>query len=749
MNVSFRYRAIALKTNNRLKAVGAYAGAVALCLLLLFFALRLWRADLHVPFSYGLDGLFYSVLIKGVLDNGWFLHNKFIGMPGGLDLSGFPMSGDNLHFLFIRLIGLFSADYALVLNLFYLFTFPLATITTLYVLRQFRISYPVAIFGGLLYAFLPYHFFRGEYHLFLSTYYTIPLITLVILWCCGGEVFIEADARNHPRLKLSLRKFKTIFSLSVCLLMAITGVIYYTFFACYLLFAAGLFSAITRRRIIFLVAPFSLIGIIALGLAVNLAPTLLNAIHHQNNVAERQAVEAETYGLKITQLLLPSRVHRIPTLAELRGRYNLSPYVNGENDSATLGLVGTCGFLILIGWLLFMRRKAADCCLPPQDDERLDQLGYLNMAAVLLATVGGFGSLFALLISPQIRSYNRISIFIAFFSLFAVAILLDAFSQRYMRSKTRRAIFYAFLVIVCVLGILDQTSKSFVPDYVHLKAEYKIDGDFVRRIEALMPPGAMIFQFPYIAFPESPPVYRLADYELFRGYLHSKNLHWSYGALKGTDADLWQREIAVKPMGKMLEDLSFAGFSGIYLDRMAYTDNGAALEATLSGLLGTGPMISDNARLVFFDMRTFNAMIEGNYSKEQFADKKSTALNPLLFSWGGGFSDLEGTPDDNWRWCSFNGTLQIYNGLDRERKVLVEMNFATDYPDLSDLRIISPLIKQSVKVNSAGYAFSQTLIIPPGHYTIEFASNAKRVVAPSDPRSLVFKVRNFKYKEIE
>ena len=49
----------------------------------------------------------------------------------------------------------------------------------------------------------------------------------------------------------------------------------------------------------------------------------------------------------------------------------------------------------------------------------------LNATALLYGTVGGFGTIFALFVSPQLRSLNRISVFIAFLSLAAVAACLD------------------------------------------------------------------------------------------------------------------------------------------------------------------------------------------------------------------------------------------------------------------------------------------------------------------------------------
>ena len=44
---------------------------------------------------------------------------------------------------------------------------------------------------------------------------------------------------------------------------------------------------------------------------------------------------------------------------------------------------------------------------------------------VLLGTIGGLGSMFAFFVSPMLRAYNRISIFIEYVSILAVALLVN------------------------------------------------------------------------------------------------------------------------------------------------------------------------------------------------------------------------------------------------------------------------------------------------------------------------------------
>src|SRR5205814_10536651 len=98
------------------------------------------------------------------------------------------------------------------------------------------------------------------------------------------------------------------------------------------------------------------------------------------------------------------------------------------------------------------------------DQRTLSLAALLTLAATLLATIGGLGSLFALLVSPQIRSYNRISIFIGFFALLAVVLLIDRAGARLLRPSAK-AFYYFWLVLLGTIGIYDQTTSGFVPDY--------------------------------------------------------------------------------------------------------------------------------------------------------------------------------------------------------------------------------------------------------------------------------------------
>lgn len=727
--------------NKRLKVITAYLGATLLCILILTWVMKLWHADFNIPFVYGGDALFTGSSIKGIIDNGWYLHNKFIGIPTGSDLYDFP-AADNFHQLIVKLLSLFTSNYGLIINLFFLLTFPLTTLTSLYVFRHFKVSYPNSIVGSLLFTFLPYHFLRGESHLFLAAYYMIPLMVMVILWVYSETPLLFKQAETDKKLALDLFRARSVFSILICFLVSSTG-IYYAFFACFFLIIVGVSASFNRKRIHHLLAAGLLIATITAGVVVNISPTLIYHYSHGKNadVATRTPYEAEVYGLKIKQLLLPVSGHRVAELAKERAIYDTySPLVN-ENGFSSLGIIGSLGFLILLGMLLLHLKGSSK-------NDLLSRLRDLNISALLLAVVGGLGSVAAEII-PQIRCYNRISVYIAFFSLFAAVLILEELSRKYVKSNRFLCIYYVILGLILFTGIMDQTTPGFIPLYDWYKGEYKNDANFVSQIEAKVPRDSMIFQLPYVPFPENPPVQKMGDYELFRGYLHSKTLRWSYGAMKGREGDIWQKQVAEEPLNDMVNTLAFAGFNGIYLDRNGYVDEGVEIETKLAKILDTKPLISANNRLAFYSLVEYNQRFKRQFSAKEWDDRRNQALHPVIFSWKNGFYGLEGTPENNWRWSSADGELSIYNYSQENKKVIIQMSLTSGYDDFSNLKIEGSSFTENLKINNKGKFFSKTVIISPGTNLIKFSSDANRVDAPSDPRDLVFRVVNFKFKEIK
>jgi phosphoglycerol transferase len=216
--------------------------------------------------------------------------------------------------------------------------------------------------------------------------------------------------------------------------------------------------------------------------------------------------------------------------------------------------------------------------------------------AVLLGTVGGLGSLFAFFISAEIRTYSRISVFIGFFALFAVALLLE----RLRRCHGRLADVAALVVLT--VGLLDQASRFAIRDYTAVDRTYASDAAFVRRIEALLPSGAALFQLPPSTFPEPPPVSRMDGYAPLRPLLQARTSRWSYPSMRGRGNATWLDNVASRAPAAMLEAVFAAGFDGVVIDRDGYADGAAALEAKLRGVLGVDPTASPDGQLSFFPL---------------------------------------------------------------------------------------------------------------------------------------------------
>src|SRR5438552_6753683 len=164
----------------------AYVAIAVICGLVLSVIYDFRHTDLRIPLVNDWDATFYATVIKNLVEAGHFYINPLLGAPGVQDLYDFPLP-HAIHLLGLAILGLFSHSFAVVINLYYLFTFPLEAMTAFYVFRRFGISMGLGVAGGVLFAFLPFHLLRGQGHLILTSYYLFPLVVLVLLWICEGD----------------------------------------------------------------------------------------------------------------------------------------------------------------------------------------------------------------------------------------------------------------------------------------------------------------------------------------------------------------------------------------------------------------------------------------------------------------------------------------------------------------------------------------------------------------------------------
>jgi phosphoglycerol transferase len=540
--------------------------------------------NLHYPISYRGDTFFMSWMIKRLIDGFWIFNSVYSGFPFGSAFYDFPTS-DSGSLIIFKLLGSFTHNYILTLNIYFLLGFSVTSTISYVVLKKLGCSKIFSLTGAILFTFLPFHLFRLE-HLFYTWYFNIPIfIWLAFKIFSIHSLFYELKQKAWERIKLCL-----------CLLFLASFGVYNAFFAALMFVASGIAGSLKWNSTKNIISAFIAIFILTMGVGLNIAPNFIYSYKHGSNplAINRSAMESECYGLKLVQMLLPQAWHRSAHLRKISAEYNQTFPLVTENITASLGLIGSLGLIILLSIAIgtpFFRFNV---------DTRIQLLAFLTMFLFIFATIGGFSSIFSLCVSPMIRAWNRVSVFIGFAAIAAFMLCAEKFLKKITHKKfLKQAELYAGIFFI-TFGIWDQTYKAPKSDYNILKIQFLSDKHFIQKIEKLIPGGA-VYQLPYIGFPEETINNNFYSYDIFRGYLHSTTLHWSSGGTKGRPGDLFFRNLASQPMRQQIEMIKKLGFNGIYIDRRGYSDQGIVIEKEIAKNLDHAVnIVSEDKNLLFF-----------------------------------------------------------------------------------------------------------------------------------------------------
>jgi hypothetical protein len=545
---------------------------------ILYAGLGGWQRDFHVPLQYSEDALEYLMQAQGTIQNGWWWTHPNLGAPGVFRELSYP-SNTNVDQAIVRTVGLFTTQPGLSLNVSWMLMVALSSLIMTGCLRLLGISRAIAALAGVLYAFLPYALSRNIQHFSLAIY-LVPIPCVASLAVASGHVLLSA---------------RRLLGLVVgCVLLGFDYT-YYAFFAVFVLVVATIIARVRDRQSRDWRRGLVLAAAIVVATAINLAPSLrLWAVDGKPLVIPpKTAAESELYGLKIRQLVSPVPDHPFPPFSrwEILERRAAFPSET-ENTSSRLGLIASIGFVILLGTLVVrgVRPRTGD-------PEAVGAAAGLTLALVLLGTIGGFGSLFSLLVSPEIRAYNRVCPFIAFFAWAAVAMWLDAVKPQ---ARPWRAV---LVVAVLALGLWDQLGALAPLNrvYAATRTEWTTIGAFARDLESRVPRGAMVFQLPLTTYLNDAGDGRMRTYDEIKPYLAAPTLHWSYPALDNAVVR-WQHSVARLPPRAMALALRHAGFRAIVIDRAGYADGGEALVAALTLPDQLAPVLAEAPGYVALDV---------------------------------------------------------------------------------------------------------------------------------------------------
>lgn len=695
-----------------------------------------------IPLGYSGDALSGGAQFKNVLETGWYEWNPDLGAPWGQHYHDFPMA-DNLHLIVARLLGVFTDQWAVAFNVYYILTFPLAAMAAAWFIRLVGGSHWVAFAFGILYGFAPYHFQRAEDHLYLSAYYPVPLAAgLVYMVLSGRPIWGRRGARAwwNP---IEWATARTWWTLVVLAIMG-TASSYYSVFTLFFFVFAAVGAALIGRTWRAAFASVWAMGGLIVVMLVNMAPDIIYTRSRPPNFVALTRIPSDTevYALKFAQLVLPVQWSRIPKLYSLRFGYDNDWPIYSE--APQLGMIAAAGFMFLMAVALFgvLRSRGRGVASPFWAAQ--SRLAFLTLGGFLVGTVGGLSTLFTLLISDNIRAWNRISMFLSLFALAAAALVVDsagrwagdrvsARSGARLGARGTRRVTAAAIAIVCVLavgiGLWDQVRPKQVDVLNTEAAQWHSDAEFVKQIQAVMPADAMIYQMPYMPFPENGPILALQDYQLLRPYLHSTDLRWSYGGIKGRPQADWAAEVSGMPADRMMVAVAAAGFDGIYIDRSGIApDQRAQLEADIARISGSPAMVSPDQAMVFFPLLNYRQRLEAAYSPQELDQIGSHATAHPVGYWQRDFqpptADSQGRivqPSKNLA----SPTMFVDNPRDEPTALDVSFTLVPSggpapvtitWPDGSD-EVLNP--------DPVGTPITRTIQAPPGRSSIVFRTQAQ------------------------
>ncbi|MCW2757823.1 MAG: hypothetical protein JWO46_1569 [Nocardioidaceae bacterium] len=716
------------QSRRRWLAPAYYLGLFVLTLLAAYRLTGLAGQSLRIPLSYEGDGLSGESSFKAVLETGWYERNPALGAPWGQNFHDFPLA-DNLHLMAAHVLGWFTDDVGIAVNVYYLLTFPLAALAGAWFVRVVGGSRTAAFAAGVLFAFAPYHFVRNENQLYLSAYYVVPLGAAVVYRALAGTplwVRREGSARN-PLTWVSVATVSTL----ACLVLLGTASSYYSVFTLLFLGVVVLVRLLAlagdglRAALRGVAGTVAATAVLVAVMVANMLPDLLYAHSRPPNFTglTRNTLGTEIYALKLAQLVLPVSWERLGPLRDLRSDYDTTFPLPSEQPQ--LGLVAAAGFL---GLLLVIAVALARVGRPDSEAWAAQRrLALLNLVGFLFGTIGGLSTLFALFVSDSIRGWNRIAIFLSLFALASLALVLDALVRRATARPGLATVLTAVVALVVTLGgLYDQAQPVTAARRAEVTTAYRSDAAYVAAIERALPAGAMVYQEPYLAFPESPPLLRMKDSDPLRPYLHSTDLRWSYGGIKGRPLADWAASVDQDPLPRRLVELAAAGFDGIHVDRFGYTaDAASTLERQLAEQLGVAPVVSRDGRFVFFDLTGFRTALAQRYSAAELKEIGSHAVSHPVAYFQRDYKGI-GVDDSGVqtvRSLTDRGTVFVDNPRSTSTRVQIELGASVK--KAGSTRITWPDgSSQTLELTGSPTGLSRSVLLPPGRTELTLAPAA-------------------------
>jgi len=592
--------------SKNLKRAIYYIAQAMVVLLVASVTLKLWEYDLRVPFNYSGDSVVILMYVKAIIQNGWTFVIPQLSAPYSMSAAAFPLA-TSIDWGVMKVISLFTSEPGTVLNVFWFLTLVFSAWGATLSMNLLGLNKWVSFATGVLFAFLPFALLRNVSHLNL-VYYTVPFLSLLAIHIMIGN---DSSLKN----KLVIRRIGYV----ACFIQGF-NYIYFSFFAVFLFcFAAAVSYSKTKSRKMVRVAMIA-ISIISMATLLNLSPSFISWYQHGKppEMGYKHIAEAEIFGAKMRKMIAPHPDNPIYIFSKW-GKRDFSANFPNENENVTvrLGLYASAGFLFLLLVSLSLIRVGS---------RLISSVAILSLFTLLMITVGGGGAIFNLLVVPDIRAYNRFSVFIAFFSMVGIGWWV---TQKVLDAKGK---LNARFLLVGIAGLITLSLYDQLLDAKGLLHTQKNDmrsanqeRGFVRELERNYPEELNVFQLPVTGFPPLSVHERMFSYDHLKPYLWSTHLNWSWPSFSQAHRN-WQDKVSVLEGHDLLRALVLSGFDLIWLDNYAYKDSGEFLKKQLLDAGASEVMLGGSERYTILDILAVKEQLLRRMGDDEFQTESDKLL---------------------------------------------------------------------------------------------------------------------------
>lgn len=552
----------------------------------------------------GGDDTSYMAEIKMSYDTGNWKASENLGAPFGTDRSSNVSYYlfDDVHLLSMLLVHLTGSVF-LAQNLTYILLFYINSAVTYAVLRTRKIHPAISVVGTISFTFLTYVFYRNVSHMMLTPIYTIPLAILICLW-----IFEDDRVARYGKGFFHYKRNWAVILFSI--LIVNSGIGYYTVFASFFFMVAGIYKTVEKRSFLGIQQFLSQLVTTIICMGVTLSGYVINVLQGKNSVMTslRSYGDAEIYALKIVRMFLPKNGTGVHYIDDVLLAYNSSAVCQTET-SEYLGILGVIGCIILF-LAMFANVKQSE----------IKMMSVMTTCAILYGTIGGLGVLFFLFVTDMARCTNRISIYIAFMSIYTVCLLLQRLYEwiRQHGTMLSKILFQFMMCVALAVTLLNQVKWHQFDNSKQVQA-CDVQQAFVEELEEKVPDGAMIYQLPYWEYPPGPGINNFNPNEHLQPYLYSTKIKWSYGAFSGERSLKWNAYVSQQDISGMVGSLSYMDFEGLFINSDAYTEEEfAELTSQLNQILGEPDIVSVDDKWYYYGISQYAQQLKESMSEDEW-----------------------------------------------------------------------------------------------------------------------------------